>query len=168
MTNTTISSKNPYKICFVCLGNICRSPTGEGVLQHLINKNGLQDYFHIDSAGTSAYHLGEPANTNSQRVANKHGIELTSLARRFEKTDLDSFDLILAMDEENYQNLIESAEDNHVRKIKKLRDFDPLPGDGNVPDPYHGGMDGFDKVYRIIYRSSEALLESLEQHIQKD
>lgn len=164
MQRLSVSSDNPFKICFVCLGNICRSPTAEGVFQHLVNEEGLQSYFYIDSAGTSAFHIGEPANSKSQMTANKHGIKLHSKARRFESGDIEEFDLILAMDEENYQNLLQMAKsEEEVQKIKMLRDFDPKPGDGNVPDPYYGGIDGFEKVFRIIYRSSELLLKSLKE-----
>jgi protein-tyrosine phosphatase len=100
-----ITKENPFKIVFVCLGNICRSPTAEGIFQHLVNERGLQPYFFIDSAGTSAYHIGEPANSKSRQIAEKHGVKLQSRARRFEAGDLDEFDLILAMDSENYENL---------------------------------------------------------------
>src|SRR6056297_2064357 len=105
MTDRTITKENPYKICFVCLGNICRSPTAEGIFQHLVNERGLQPYFYIDSAGTSAYHIGEPANSKSRQVAERHGVKLQSRARKFEPEDLEEFDLILAMDRENYDNL---------------------------------------------------------------
>lgn len=168
MTNRTITSESPYKICFVCLGNICRSPTAEGIFQHLVNTRNLEQYFYIDSAGTSAYHIGEPANSNSRKTARKHGIELKSRARRFEPADLKEFDLILAMDDENYQNLIQmDTSGNDSGKIKKLRDFDPDPEDGNIPDPYYGGTDGFENVYRIVFRSCESLLSSLRNQIHE-
>lgn len=164
MSGSGISSENPFKICFVCLGNICRSPTAEGIFKHLVNKEGLQSYFYIDSAGTSAFHIGEPANSKSQRTADKHGIKLHSKARRFEPQDIEEFDLVIAMDEENYQNLLQMAKtDAEARKIRMMRDFDPEPGNGNVPDPYYGGIDGFESVFRIIYRSSEALLNFLKE-----
>jgi len=168
MTISTINSEKPFKICFVCLGNICRSPTAEGVFQHLVSENGLQPYFYIDSAGTSAYHIGEPANNKSQMVANKHGIHLNSRARRFEPRDLKEFDLVVAMDEENYQNLFRMAgNEQEKQKIRKMRAFDPKPGDGNVPDPYYGGTDGFEQVFQIVHRSSESLLETLKEKISE-
>lgn len=167
MSGSIISPDNPFKICFVCLGNICRSPTAEGVFQHLVNEEGLQSYFHIDSAGTSAFHIGEPANRNSRMTANKYGIKLHSKARRFERGDIEEYDLVIAMDEENYQNLLQMAKtDAEAQKIRLMRDFDPEPGDGNVPDPYYGGIDGFENVFRIIYRSSEALLNSLKEKME--
>lgn len=163
-----ITSDNHYKICFVCLGNICRSPTAEGVFQHLVNERGLSAYFEIDSAGTSAYHIGESANSKSQRTAKEHGITLHSRARRFKPFDLDYFDLILAMDNENHQNIRQMATAEQAVKIGRMRDFDPDPGDGEVPDPYYGGIDGFENVFQIVKRSCEGLLDQLEPHIQEE
>lgn len=163
-----ITKENPCKICFVCLGNICRSPTAEGVFQHLVNERGLESYFNVDSAGTSAYHIGEPANSKSQWVASQQGVQLKSKARRFESEDLDEFDLILAMDHENLRNIKHlDGNDTHSNKIKLLREFDPHPEDRAVPDPYYGGMDGFQRVFDVIKRSSEALLDELEEWVEK-
>jgi len=168
MTDKTISKENPYKICFVCLGNICRSPTAEGIFQHLVNERGLQPYFYIDSAGTSAYHIGEPANSKSREVARKHGVELQSRARRFTSADLDEFDMILAMDHENLDNIRQlDSRNQYGGKIELMRNFDPHPGDGAVPDPYYGGMDGFQHVFDVVKRSCENLLDELEGNIQK-
>lgn len=165
--NRTITKDNPFKICFVCLGNICRSPTAEGVFQHLVNERGLQSYFYVDSAGTSAYHIGEPANSKSQWVANQQGIQLHSKARRFEKADLEEFDLILAMDHENFENIKQlNGDQKFSDKIKLLREFDPNPADKAVPDPYYGGMNGFQNVFDVIKRSSEALLDKLADQIE--
>ncbi len=167
--NRPITKDNPFRICFVCLGNICRSPTAEGIFQHLVNERGLQSWFYIDSAGTSAYHIGEPANSKSQFVANQHGVKLHSKARRFEMPDLEEFDLILAMDHENFSNLNRlDSRSIHSEKIRLMRDFDPQPGDGAVPDPYYGGMDGFKNVFDVLKRSSEALLDELEERIEGD
>lgn len=163
-----ITRENPYRICFVCLGNICRSPTAEGVFQHLVNERGLQSYFEIDSAGTSAYHVGEPANSKSREVALQHGVSLQSKARQFQSSDLEYFDLILAMDRENLRNvekLQTAAEEDE--NIGMLRDFDPEPGDGEVPDPYYGGLQGFENVFQIVKRSCEQLLDELETHISQ-
>lgn len=161
-----ITKENHYKICFVCLGNICRSPTAEGAFQHLVEEEGLSDFFEIDSAGTSAYHEGESANSNSQRTAKKHGITLYSKARQFRSSDLDYFDLILAMDDNNYANILRLASDQHENKIGRMRDFDPNAGNGQVPDPYAGGIDGFENVFQIVKRSCEGLLNELKPHIQ--
>lgn len=165
--NNPITRENHYKICFVCLGNICRSPTAEGIFQHLINERGLENYFEVDSAGTSAYHVGESANSKSQRTAQKHGITLHSKARQFDASDLDYYDLILAMDNENLKNVRQMANGNHNNKIGRMRDFDPNPGDGEVPDPYYGGPEGFENVFQIVKRSCENLLDELENHVQR-
>lgn len=162
-----ITKENPYKIVFVCLGNICRSPTAEGIMQHLVNERNLQPYFYIDSAGTSAYHIGESANSKSQKVANEHGVELKSRARRFEAGDLDEFDLILAMDHENYENILQlDGNGSYSGKVKLMRDFDPTPGDKAVPDPYYGGMNGFQNVFDVLKRSCVNLLDELESNIE--
>ncbi len=163
----TITKENPYKICFVCLGNICRSPTAEGIFQHLVNKRGLQPYFFVDSAGTSAYHIGEPANSKSQWVANQQGVKLHSKARRFNAADLEEFDLILAMDSENYTNIKRLDRDGlFTEKIKMMREFGPQPDEMDVPDPYYGGMDGFQNVFDVLMRSSVNLLDELEGMIE--
>ncbi|HET6527759.1 MAG TPA: low molecular weight protein-tyrosine-phosphatase [Balneolaceae bacterium] len=164
---TDITTENPFKICFVCLGNICRSPTAEGIFQHLVNERGLQAYFEVDSAGTSAYHSGQSANQNSQRTANKYGITLHSKARQFKTFDLDYFDLILAMDNQNLANINRLTNDKHGQKVRPLRAFDPDPEHGEVPDPYAGGREGFENVFKIVKRSCEHLLDELETHIQK-
>ena len=166
---SVITKKSPFKIVFVCLGNICRSPTAEGIFQHLVNERGLQSYFYVDSAGTSAYHIGERANSKSRKTAEEHGIELNSRARRFEAEDLKEFDLIVAMDNENREN-IKALDDSgkFEDKVVMLRDYDPSPGDGEVPDPYYGGMDGFQKVFDIVKRSCEHLLDELEDKIETE
>lgn len=164
---TVITKENPYKIVFVCLGNICRSPTAEGVFQHLVNERGLQSYFYVDSAGTSAYHIGEAANSKSRMTAREHGIELRSRARRFEQDDLKEFDLIVAMDRENLENIRKlDKQSSFSAKTILMREYDPEPGDGEVPDPYYGGMDGFERVFQIVKRSCEELLDELEKRIE--
>lgn len=161
-----ITKVNPYKLIFVCLGNICRSPTGEGVFKHLVNEKGLQSYFQIDSAGTSAFHIGEPANSKSQWTANQHAVKLNSHARQLQQSDLEEYDLILAMDHENLLNIKRlDKKGSFDHKIKLMRDFDPNPEDGSVPDPYYGGMQGFENVFQIVKRSCEILLNDLEKEI---
>lgn len=164
----SITREEPFKIVFVCLGNICRSPTAEGVFQHLVNSRGLDPYFYVDSAGTSAYHIGESANSNSQKTANRHGMQLKSRARQFDREDLEQFDLILAMDDENKRNIEALDPDNKFTdKIKMMREYDPEPGDGNVPDPYYGGAEGFERVFEVVKRSCENLLDELEENIDR-
>lgn len=164
---TVITKESPFKIVFVCLGNICRSPTAEGIFQHLVNERGLQSYFYIDSAGTSAYHIGEPANSKSRQTAKERGIELKSRARRFESEDLGEFDMIVAMDHENLENIKAlDKSGTFEEKIVMLREYDPSPDDGEVPDPYYGGMDGFQNVFDIVKRSCENLLDELQEKIK--
>lgn len=166
--DSPITKNTPFKICFVCLGNICRSPTAEGIFRHLVNERGLQSYFFIDSAGTSAYHIGEKANSKSRQVAEQYGVELLSRARRLEPGDLDEFDLILAMDPENYNDILRLAPGSgYSHKVKLIREFDPQPGNKSVPDPYYGGMDGFQNVFEVLRRSCEPLLDELESRIEK-
>ncbi|KPP99162.1 MAG: protein tyrosine phosphatase [Bacteroidetes bacterium HLUCCA01] len=161
-----ITKEKPYRINFVCLGNICRSPTAEGVFQHLVMEDGLEEYFEIDSAGTGSWHVGNPANSKSQDIANQHGIRLLSRARQALASDLEYFDLTVAMDHSNAADLQAMAvKDEHEEKIVLLRDFDTDPGDGAVPDPYYGGMDGFKNVFDIVYRSCRALLDTLKTDV---
>lgn len=168
ITQKAITKKDPFHICFVCLGNICRSPTAEGIFQHLVNERGLQSYFYIDSAGTAAYHSGEPANSKSREVADQHGIALNSRARKFDSNDFDEFDMILAMDHENFENLQKmDLHQKYSDKLFLMREFDPQPGTKAVPDPYYGGMNGFKNVYDILHRSCKNLLDKLEKRIVK-
>ncbi|MBO6522653.1 MAG: low molecular weight phosphotyrosine protein phosphatase [Balneolaceae bacterium] len=162
-----ITQENPYKLVFVCLGNICRSTTGEGVFIYKVKEAGLESYFYIDSAGTAAYHTGERADRRSQETANGHGVHLPSIARRFEYADLEEFDLILAMDSSNLTNINQlDRKGKFANKVKLLREFDPEPGNKEVPDPYYGGQNGFENVFKMIDRSCKALLEELKPHIQ--
>ncbi len=164
----TISKENPYKLCFVCLGNICRSPTAEGVFIHKVKEAGLASYFFIDSAGTAAYHTGNRADRRSQATANAHGIVLPSIARKFVYADLEDFDLVLAMDSENYANLRHlDTRGQYNHKIKLMRHFDPTPDDGEVPDPYYGGEQGFENVFQMIDRSCTTLLNELLAYIER-
>ncbi len=161
-----ISKEDPYHIVFVCLGNICRSPTAEGVFQHLVDEAGLSEYFEVDSAGTGAWHVGEPANSKSRAVAEEYGVKLHSRARRVTYSDFDYFDLVVAMDHSNQYDLLAMATSPAVSdKVVLMRDFDDDPDDGQVPDPYYGGIDGFHDVFRIIQRSCETLLNELKKDI---
>lgn len=162
----TITTQKPFKISFVCLGNICRSPTAEGVFQHLVNEAGLSAYFEIDSAGTGSWHIGNPPNSKSQAVANQHGIKLLSRARQVEASDLEYYDLVVAMDHSNAGDLHAMiVKPEQEEKIVMLRDFDSDPDDGAVPDPYYGGIDGFKNVFDIVYRSCNNLLNELKKDI---
>src|SRR5690625_6221183 len=133
--NSTISTDSPYRICFVCLGNICRSPTAEGIFQHIVRQAGVDHYFYIDSAGTAAYHIGNPANSKSRQVALDNGVELLSRARQIDPLDLEEFDLIIAMDNENLKNISHLDPAGHYYiTIKYMRDFVPAQNVETAPD----------------------------------
>jgi len=151
-------------ICFVCLGNIVRSPLGENMFRHLAKQMGVVNQYEIGSAGTSGYHIGEQSDRRMRRVAAKHGLKYVGHARQFYPQDFDRFNLIIAMDTTNQADLIRQASTSEQRsKVRLMREFDPLGGSNAVvPDPYYGGIDGFEEVYSIIERSCQGLLDCLE------
>lgn len=149
------------RVLFVCLGNICRSPAAAGAFQHLVRKAGLDDRFAIDSAGTGAWHVGEPADARMCAAADRRGIALTGRARQIVKQDFERFDHILAMDASNLQYLQQRAPVQYLVKIRLFRDFDPEAPGEDVPDPYYGDSDGFDHVIDIVTRTGRALLDHL-------
>lgn len=153
----------PNKIVFVCLGNICRSPSAEGVFKHIVEHHGLSGQFEIDSAGTQAYHVGEGADKRMISHAAKRGYKLTSIARKFNpNTDFDYFDLIIGMDNENISVLkskTRTAAD--IQKIHKMTDFRKEYKYDEIPDPYYGGAEGFELVLDLLEDSCEGLLEKL-------
>lgn len=155
---------NPVSVLFVCLGNICRSPLAEGIFASLAEARGLADRFRVDSAGTGSWHAGEPPDTRSIAVAAAHGVRLTGVARQVTRRDFDTFDVIVAMDRSNRRSL-ERLRGHGTRggktDIVLMRAYDPQGGDPDVPDPYYGGSRGFERVYRILERSCEGLLEEL-------
>jgi protein-tyrosine phosphatase len=146
----------------VCMGNICRSPTAEGVMRHLVREAGLEDAMHIDSAGTIDYHVGSPPDERSARHARQRGYDLSSLrARQVHARDFERFDLILAMDWENLQELQLLCPREHEHKLRRLMEFAP-PGLGDVvADPYYGGRDGFERVLDHVEAACEGLLGHL-------
>lgn len=147
------------KTLFVCLGNICRSPLGEGIILDLAKKHGVP--VTADSAGTASYHIGERPDRRSVSVAHKFGIDIREQrSRQFTAADFDAFDIIFAMDESNLQNINSLASGGgHRAKVVLLREFDQeAHGDLNVPDPYYGGADGFRDVFLMIQRSCLAFL----------
>lgn len=150
------------ELCFVCLGNICRSPTAEGVMLHLLQQRGLSDHVRVDSAGTAAYHVGNGADSRSIRHAQKRGIALPSRARQFKAGDFERFDYVLAMDSQNLVNLLSLSQGRHDDKLHLLRDFDPdSPPGSSVPDPYYGGEQGFEEVLDLCFSSCEGLIDHL-------
>ena len=149
------------RILVVCLGNICRSPMAEGILAHLVKERGLIQSIELDSAGTGAYHIGSNPDERAQKVCVTNGIILQHKARQVKRVDFETFDYILAMDTTNYEVLKKIAPHD---QLHLMRSFDPLAiHDLNVPDPYYGGIEGFNEVYEMLYRSSEGLLDYIEK-----
>jgi len=150
-------------VLFVCLGNICRSPTAEGVMRRLVAQAGLEEQIVIDSAGTGAWHVGEPPDGRATEAAMRRGIELESVARQVRPEDFERFDLILAMDASNQQALRQLAPDEDGRtKVRLLREFDPASaglGDLDVPDPYYDSGRGFELVLDQVQAACEGLLD---------
>ncbi len=151
------------RICFVCLGNICRSPTAEACFLHVIEEVGIADRFVVDSAGTGGWHVGEPAHPDTRAAARARGVEIRSVARQFTSADYDRFDYVIAMDTQNRANLLRLAKDERARaKVHLFRDFDPAsPKDEDVPDPYYEG--GFDMVFDVCDAAAKGLLAHLRE-----
>jgi protein-tyrosine phosphatase len=150
------------RILFVCLGNICRSPTAEGVMRGLIAQSGLDGEVGVESAGTGDWHVGHPPDPRSVSAAAERGIELEGEARQVGPEDFERFDLLVAMDQANRDDLLRLAPDEEARaKVRLLREL----GEGleeDVPDPYYGGEEGFTEVVEIIDRNCRALIGQLE------
>nr|WP_299485717.1 low molecular weight protein-tyrosine-phosphatase [uncultured Allomuricauda sp.] len=146
------------KVLMVCLGNICRSPLAEGVLKSKVDPSQV----FVDSAGTAGYHVGNPPDERSIAVANKYGIDISAQkCRRFSKTDFRDFDYIYAMDKSNFSNIIKLANGKvDERKVKLLLDEVDL-GLSEVPDPYYGGEDGFEKVYQMVDLACQVIAKRL-------
>jgi protein-tyrosine phosphatase len=149
-----------YRLLFVCLGNICRSPSAENIMNYLIKEAGLETQIVCDSAGTSSYHIGAPPDRRMRAAAAKLGIDLQGRARQLKKSDLEKFDLILAMDRENYQDIIYLDPENRYRhKIRLMCDFATQHGNREVPDPYYGGEEGFNYVIDLLLDACAGLLD---------
>jgi protein-tyrosine phosphatase len=150
------------RICFVCLGNICRSPTAECVFRHLVTEAGLSEHFEIDSAGTSNYHPGEEPDPRTRSAGQRRGVVIYGKARQVKHQDFTKFDFLLAMDGDNLEALRQRAPRDSTAKLQLLRDFEAgAPADASVPDPYFGGEAGFDEVFAICERACAGLLEQL-------
>ena len=155
------------RILFVCMGNICRSPTAEGVMRHVLCEAGLGARVEVDSAGTGAWHVGEPPDGRARAAARRRGIELDTSARKVTRADLDAFDLVLAADASNRRDLLRLAGDDPQRraKVRMLREFDPASvrsGELDVPDPYYGDGDGFEHVLDVVEAACRGLLAELQ------
>ncbi len=152
------------KVLFVCMGNICRSPTAEGVFTKLVNEKQIEQHFIIDSAGTHAYHVGEPPDLRAQQAATERDIHLNHLrARKVVMGDFEDFDFLLAMDDDNYFALTNACPAHHKHKIQYFLDYAPHLEQREVPDPYYGGKYGFEQVLDMVEAASLGFLTSLQQ-----
>lgn len=181
MASSTVTedTNKPFSVLFVCLGNICRSPAAEGVFTDLVKKRGFDSKFRIDSAGTIGYHEGNEADSRMRAASKKRGIKITSISRPIKPSDFVEFDLILAMDKQNREDILEAfsrwkfrdplPEDAH-KKVKLMCSYCKKHDETEVPDPYYGGPQGFEKVLDMLEDACESLLDSIlaeNKHIQE-
>jgi protein-tyrosine phosphatase len=152
------------RLLFVCMGNICRSPTAEGVMRALLREQGLEDVVEVDSAGTGAWHVGDPPDARATAAARARGITLEGAARAVTRADFADYDLILAADRRNLRDLAGIVPAEARSRVHLLRDFDPASDgapDLDVPDPYYGGDDGFEHVLDLVDAACRGLLDRL-------
>lgn len=155
-------TSEPTKVLFVCLGNICRSPLAESIFRHQAAARGVAGEFEVDSAGTSGYHVGAPPDARSVATALGRGVPVKGASRQLRTKDLERFDYIIVMDAENFESVERMRREigSEVR-VHRLREWDPERDELDVPDPYYGGSDGFERVHDLVERSCEALLDHL-------
>jgi low molecular weight protein-tyrosine phosphatase len=152
------------RVLFVCMGNICRSPTAQGVFEYLVERHGLTSQIQIDSAGTHAYHVGEPPDARATQAARRRGIDLgKQRARRVTAEDFLDFDYVLAMDRDNYNDLMSLCPPAHQPKLRLFMEFTAGLTEEEVPDPYYGGVTGFERVLDLIEQAAQGLLAEIRQ-----
>jgi protein-tyrosine phosphatase len=160
-----VHERDVVRLLFVCLGNICRSPTAEGVMRHVVGEAGMQDRVALDSAGTGSWHIGSAPDARARAAAAGRGVELTGAARQVRPEDFEEFDLILAMDGANLRDLRALAGDEEgAGKVRLLREFDPAAAgaaDLDVPDPYYGAGGGFEEVFDLVDAACRGLLDEI-------
>jgi|SRR5688572_1620144 protein-tyrosine phosphatase len=160
-----MNARGTTSVLFVCTGNICRSPTAEGVFRHCVEKAGLADRIVSDSAGTHDYHVGEPPDPRTQAAARRRGYELCELrARRVRRDDFERFDYVLAMDETHLHHLERLCPPQHAHKLKLFLDFGAGGESREVPDPYYGGAEGFERVLDLVEGAAQGLLRHLTRN----
>ncbi|KAG4974336.1 hypothetical protein AAZX31_11G161900 [Glycine max] len=177
--SVTDTETKPFSVLFVCLGNICRSPAAEGVFTDLVNESGLNSKFKIDSAGTINYHEGNEADPRMRAASKRRGILITSISRPIKPSDFVDFDLILAMDKQNKEDILEafnrwkgrhSLPDDSHKKVKLMCSYCKKHDESEVPDPYYGGHQGFEKVLDLLEDACGSLLETIlaeNKHVQE-
>lgn len=152
------------KVLFVCMGNICRSPTAEGVFNATLVRHELTEVFEVDSAGTHAYHVGDAPDLRAQKAARDRGVELKHLrARRVTEADFENFDHILVMDDENHAIMVQACPEDHRHKIRHFLEYAPHLSQREVPDPYYGGGYGFERVLDMVEAAAEGFIETLRR-----
>ena len=149
-----------HRILFICMGNICRSPLAEGLFLHRLRERSLADRFEVDSAGTGGWHAGNPPDERSSDVAARNGVTLVSQARQVVNDDFEHFDLLVCMDDQNVQELLEM--NCPPDRIRNLMSYAPDSDHDHVPDPYYGGADGFELMYRLIDAAVLGLIDSFD------
>jgi protein-tyrosine phosphatase len=154
------------KVLFVCMGNICRSPTAQGTFEALVEQARLTGRIHSDSAGTHAYHVGEPPDARAREAASRRGIDLArQRARRVDPADFEYFDYVVAMDRSNLDDLHTICPDEHREKLCLLLDFARHLSQQEVPDPYYGGVQGFERVLDLVEEGARGLLEDIRRRL---
>jgi len=162
-----MKNNKQVSVLFVCMGNICRSPTAEGVFRHLVQQEGHNSWISTDSAGTHAYHIGEQPDRRAQQTARSRGIDLSDLrGRKAIKSDFEVFDYVLAMDDDNYQILESMCPSGFEDKLSLFLDFSKEFSETQVPDPYYGGDQGFEHVFDLVESASLGLLEDIKNRFK--
>lgn len=161
-------AKTKVHVLFVCMGNICRSPTAHGVFRQLIRDEGLEEWIGIDSAGTHAYHIGKGPDARAQSTAESRGIDISDLrARRVMPEDFERYDYVIAMDYDNHEILAEMSPPHLRERLHLFMHFAPQLGETEVPDPYFGGQRGFERVFDMVEAASRGLLMDIrKQHFE--
>ena len=154
------------KVLFICLGNICRSPLAEALFNHKIKEKGYENFLSCDSCGTSDYHIGELPDERTMASASKNGIKICHRGRQLNRTDFRDFDYLIAMDDSNISNIKKAANQykTSAKNLFLMRSFQSNAAFSEVPDPYYGGVDGFQKVYEILDSSLDGFIEALEKN----